>query len=443
MGTACSCSNGRDNPSGLMRIVAKKKYGKYVAPKGAFPPGYREATLEALEIAETRKERPVHMAEIYSVFEEISKFPKGMPLMFIQFALYDLWGNDELLCDKEANRMSLNNTWQRKPGNETEFELYSDRFERLYASQFILNNKMAFRPAANTPICSFKYIKDLLLSKDLSRNAELDWAKDGNFRFLDGADMTGNQVAFTSFPRSGNTFLRRYLEEITGIYTGSDMLVEYTKNVQSLGLAGEGTGCDDNLVWITKTHYPMQSPHGAHEFNGQRQIVIMRNPIDSLSSFAHLMFTGTQSLTPKEEYYKDFPETWDTFLRAVTPVISESFKMLRESISKQIPTYYCRYEDLRNDPKTVLTEIFRFILDVPRFEGTVVEKRIQDIAAEGSDLKAIYKLKTHSNNMNRNAFMYSEEQMDYLKSELKDVLFFFGYTNHSSEHDTAFFNFTD
>ena len=137
----------------------------------------------------------------------------------------------------------------------------------MYAHKFILNERMAFRPGPNTPVLNFKYIKELLLSTDLSRNAELDWMKDGSLRFLDGEDIRGNQVAFASFARSGNTFLRRFLEQITGIYTGSDMRVEFTKNVQFMGLDGEGAGLDDNLVWITKTHYPMESPHGADEFN--------------------------------------------------------------------------------------------------------------------------------------------------------------------------------
>ena len=100
----------------------------------------------------------------------------------------------------------------------------------MYADKFVLNERMAFRPGPNTPVLNFKYIKELLLSTDLSRNAELDWMKDGSFRFLDGEDMTGNQVAFASFPRSGNTFMRRFLEKITGIITGNDMRVEYTKN---------------------------------------------------------------------------------------------------------------------------------------------------------------------------------------------------------------------
>ena len=40
-----------------------------------------------------------------------------------------------------------------------------------------------------------------------------------------------------------------------------------------------------------------------------------------------------------------------------------------------------RYEDLRLNPEPVLMEVFRFLLDVESLEGTVVEKRIQDICA--------------------------------------------------------------
>ena len=113
-------------------------------------------------------------------------------------------------------------------------------------------------------------------------------------------------------------------------------------------------------------------------------------------------------------------------------------------ISKEIPTYYCRYEDLYRDPVPVLNEIFCFLLDTPSIEGTVVAKRIQDIAAEGFEAKAVYKLKSRDGNLNRNAFMYSEEQMDLLKKELKETLCFFGYTKHPTQvNDTAFFDFED
>lgn len=100
---------------------------------------------------------------------------------------------------------------------------------------------MALRPKPNTPTVDFNYLKELLLSKDLTRSSELDWvAKD--FRFLNGKNVlneSGDHVALMTFPRSGNSFLRRYLELITGIYTGSDIDVRYSAALQMHGLLGE------------------------------------------------------------------------------------------------------------------------------------------------------------------------------------------------------------
>jgi len=69
-------------------------------------------------------------------------------------------------------------------------------------------------------------------------------------------------------PRTGNSFLRRILELITGVYTGSDMQIKLTlQGVFAGRLAGEETVSHDNLVWVTKTHWPMESPGGATPFS--------------------------------------------------------------------------------------------------------------------------------------------------------------------------------
>ena len=81
-------------------------------------------------------------------------------------------------------------------------------------------------PTKDTPVVNFEWLKDYLLSKDLSRMDELDWVDREEFRHLDGQVnlyKTGDRVSFQSYPRSGNTFLRRFLEQITGVYTGTDM----------------------------------------------------------------------------------------------------------------------------------------------------------------------------------------------------------------------------
>jgi len=52
--------------------------------------------------------------------------------------------------------------------------------------------------------------------------------------------------------------LRKYLEEVTGTVTGSDMPIFVSFPMQLVGLKGEDhTG---NSVWIAKTHHPF--PNG-------------------------------------------------------------------------------------------------------------------------------------------------------------------------------------
>lgn len=48
-------------------------------------------------------------------------------------------------------------------------------------------------------------------------------------------------------------------------------------------------------------------------------------------------------------------------------------------LAKEIPTYIFRYEDLVINPEPVLHECFRFLLNVPSLEGTVVEARIKEV----------------------------------------------------------------
>jgi len=45
--------------------------------------------------------------------------------------------------------------------------------------------------------------------------------------FLTKTGNDENKVMYTSYSRSGNTFLRRYLEQITGVNTGSDGDLDY------------------------------------------------------------------------------------------------------------------------------------------------------------------------------------------------------------------------
>ena len=101
-----------------------------------------------------------------------------------------------------------------------------------------------------------------------------------------------------------------------------------------------------------------------------------------------------------------------------------------------LPTYYVRYEDLVLNPKPVLVELFCFMLEVPSIEGTVCEKRILDYCAKGSDAAAVYKMKAQPvQNLSRNVGMYTPEQLEYLKEECREYLYYFGYVDHPTQAD--------
>lgn len=76
--------------------------------------------------------------------------------------------------------------------------------------------------------------------------------------------------------------------------------------MQALGIAGEQHVCDDNTVWITKTHWP--SPGFPlflpdQNFTFDRVILITRNPIDVLPSLFLLMQTMSHSKQVVEKFH--------------------------------------------------------------------------------------------------------------------------------------------
>ena len=62
----------------------------------------------------------------------------------------------------------------------------------------------------------------MLKSTDASKYE--DWTFFGSHRFLDGEPgVADHKVGFCSFPRSGSSFLRRLIENCSGIVTGSSI----------------------------------------------------------------------------------------------------------------------------------------------------------------------------------------------------------------------------
>jgi len=80
--------------------------------------------------------------------------------------------------------------------------------------------------------------------------------------------------------------------------------------------------------------------------------------------------------------------------------MTENLKLNHEQvmsdIASQIPTFYMRYEDLKLNAEPVLTDLFKFLLDMDSLEGTVCERQIKEVTASGFSDKAFYALKSTS-----------------------------------------------
>ena len=351
----------------------------------------KQDVFRAITLGEAELGKPLYYVEIVASFtKNIEEAASKVSL--IQFSLVELFRDDKVLATKDMHKFSVNPAMQNTESNKTDYMLFSDRVALIYPG-YQLDHRLCIRAGPTSATLNFDKLRELFLSKDLSRCAEFDWMKEESNRFLDGTvDMLPHSVAFSSYPRAGNSFLRRYFETITGITTGSNFanqtITEFQLRMQ--GLKGGDCVCDDNTVWITKIH-PLVYPRVNQEFSAAKQIALFRNPIDLLVSYFNMVVLLSHSLEATKPLTEI--EEWHTvFVPTMVRRIKEFFVNV-QATAEQIPTFYVTYEQLILTPEQTLTEMFQFLLGVDSLEGTVIQQRIRDAVAEGHHSKAVYTLK--------------------------------------------------
>ena len=219
---------------------------------------------------------------------------------------------------------------------------------------------MRIRPNSGTQTINLEQLKAILKSVDENELNQMSWVYDGDVKFLDGSTQYYQKIALASFPRSGNTFIRKYLELLTGVQTGGDNCLHFNVDFQMLGSKGEEIV--DDSVFIVKTHYPWVPPSPT-QFNSSQMLVITRNPLDSIMSWLEYLTNHNHSTRAPFNYATDYPRFLDWWIRQQIPKIRQFFDVyMAEAKSRKCPILFIRFEDLVINPRPSLENLMKFIL---------------------------------------------------------------------------------
>lgn len=149
----------------------------------------------------------------------------------------------------------------------------------------------------------------LFRSKDIARYHEVkDHFFGSQARYTRCNAEEQMSVMYATYPRSGNSLMRKHFENLTGIATGSDMVMKHGPNVALQHCGFKGEGIMDDRAWIKKSHYPLLF-HFMKGFDAEIAVICTRNPIDCSPSLFYLIFTMTHVTSFKEKLTE--PPCWE------------------------------------------------------------------------------------------------------------------------------------
>ena len=150
-----------------------------------------------------------------------------------------------------------------------------------------------------------------------------------------------------------------------GIVTGSDADIRSKLHgaLMDEGLVGEGL--TSRKVWVIKTHWPERS--GKANFDSERAILLVRSPLDCITSLFHMSLSGSHDLSVSEPDFKTFSKNFDSFVRQDMTVWKDFHEFW---LKAKVPCHFVRYEDLCKRPEKALPEIMKFIFNTEDLTDT-------------------------------------------------------------------------
>ena len=212
-----------------------------------------------------------------------------------------------------------------------------------------------------------------------------------------------HRVYLTSYPRSGNHWMRYLIEEATGIATGSvypdpdptHRLMPWGAYWPEGGYEGNRRSPQANEIMVLKTHAPALDLTPFDRHRKQKAVRIVRHPVDAFWSW-NANIGLPEPLVMTDDYLTLYIFRWRLF---------ETYW------NKQPNTLTIRYEDLFQDPYPVLKAVLEHCgIHVP-------DENIRKAVAHYYPVGKVHKYFHH----------YSPEQLKRISQELGDLMIRYSY----------------
>ena len=137
-----------------------------------------------------------------------------------------------------------------------------------------------------------------------------------------------------------------------------------------------------------------------------------------------------RGLKPTPDLNQFCKQQWENYAQAIAETIEASHNHIVEDLlpsGQQV--LFVRYENLRDNPKVVLDECFRFIFLEKSLKGSYLEIRINQAVEMYRKNELDYQLRRYEESITQSSKLFSNEVLTKIKLSLRSYNMFYFYYN--------------